>query len=71
MSVAHNEVTVSPSALMNIAEDHLPLSSSGHVYQPVSHGEMASFGFSLARQGREDLCMHQNFPQFQMKYDHW
>lgn len=54
MSVVRNEVTVSPSDLMNIAEDYLPLSSSEHVYQSVSHGEMAFFwGFScLAGEGR-------------------
>lgn len=70
MNVVHKEVTDTPSPLMNIAEDHLPLSSSEHVYQPVSHGEMAFFfGFSLAQLA--DLCMHQNFPHFQMKYDHW
>lgn len=43
MSVVHNEVIVSPSALMNVAEDRLPLSSSERVYQPASHGEMAFF----------------------------
>lgn len=54
MNVVHNEVAVSPSALMNIAEDQLPLSSSEHVYQPVSRGEMAFFWvFSCsAGQGR-------------------
>lgn len=43
MSVLRSEVIVSPSALMNLAEDHLPVSSSEHVYQPDSHGEMAFF----------------------------
>lgn len=54
MDVVHNEVTVSPSDLMNIAGEHLLFSSSEYVYQSVSHGEMAFFwGFScLAGEGR-------------------